>query len=131
MTDDSQSTTNTTPAGDDKNPLDILEELLRDSGGSGGGAAGGPAEPAKPEEPAEPTPEEKAKAREEIEQKMADQAVVDAQHVAEQQELLKSLKDTPQYQARVHQDQEKAENSQANQVASDGFEIDQLEHDKI
>lgn len=127
MTDDQQQTT-TPPATDDKNPLDVLEELLRDSGG--GGASGGAAAPA-PSKPGELTEEELAQKRVEFEEKKAEQTVIDSEQLAKQQELLKTLKDTPQYQARVQQEEEKVEESQKAAVASDGFEITQLDHDKI
>lgn len=118
MADDAQQTKS-----DDKNPLDVLEELLKDSG-----AGGAKTDPAKP---AELTEEELEQKRIEFEQKQAEQAQVDAQQLEQQKELLQTIKDTPQYQARVQQQEEAAAESEQKQQASDGFEITQLDHDKV
>ena len=124
MADDAQQT-----QGDDKNPLDVLEELLKDSGGGAAGAAGGKG--AEAPKPGELSEEELEQKRQEFEQKQAEQAQVDAQQLAQQHELLKTIKDTPEYQARVQQQEEAAAESEQKQQASDGFEITQLDHDKI
>ena len=115
---------------DDKNPLDVLEELLKDSGGSGGGGAAG--DPPKPElKPGELTDEELAQRREEFEQKKAIQTAEDTQKLAEQQELLKTLTQTPQYQARVQQEADHDAASAKEEEAGEGYEVTQLKHDKI
>ena len=119
MTDDQQN--QATPAADDKDPLDVLEELLKDSGGGG----------APPAKPGELTEAELAQKRADFEEKKAEQLTADAKQLAQQQELLKTLTDTPQYKARVQQDEEKAEEDQQTGIALDGFEITQLDHDKV
>lgn len=124
MTDDQQTTP---PATDDKNPLDVLEELLKDSGGSGSGGS----QPAQDPQNGELSEEELAQKRAEFELKQQEQQEVDAQKLAQQQELLKTLKDTPQYQARVHQEEEKEQEKEAEEQAGDGYEVTQLKHDKI
>ncbi len=110
-----------------KSPLDILEELLKESGNSG--ASSQPTAPAA--EPGQPTEEEKAKKLEELQEKMAEQAIEDKENIAKQQELLESLKQTPQYQARVQQNEEKAQTEADKDTAGQGFEITQLKHDKV
>ena len=128
MTDDTQQPT-ATPAADDKNPLDILEELLKDSGG--GGAAGGSKPAAEPSKPGELTEEELAQKRAEFEEIKAEQNIEDAEQLVKQKELLKTLTQTPAYQARVQQEEEKVVETKTAEEASAGFEITQLDHDKI
>ncbi len=124
MADDAQ----TPPAQDDKNPLDVLEELLKDSGsGSGSGSSGG----AAPAKEGELTEEELAQKRLEFEQKKADQAVVDTADIEKQKALLETITQTPAYQARVQQEEAAVEQTVKNEEAAVGFDIKQLEHDKI
>lgn len=107
---------------DQKNPLDVLEELLKDSGGAG----------ADPKAVADQkTEEEKARQMAELEQKMAEQAKIDEQNIAAQQQLMESLKQTPQYQARVQQNEQKEQEKQEEETAGKGFEITQLKHDTV
>jgi len=115
-------------ADDDKNPLDVLEELLKDSGGGSGAA---PADPKKDLKEGELTDEELAEKRQAFEEKKAEQTKVDAEDIVQQKVLLQSIKETPEYMARVQQDQDKADSAQSNEEASAGFEINQLGHDKI
>ncbi|NCN06847.1 MAG: hypothetical protein GW946_03330 [Candidatus Pacebacteria bacterium] len=129
MTDDTQQPT-AAPAADDKNPLDILEELLKDSGG-GGAAAGGSKPAAQPSKPGELTEEELAQKRAEFEEIKAEQNIEDAEQLVKQKELLKTLTQTPAYQARVQQEEEKVVEIKTAEEASAGFEITQLDHDKI
>ncbi len=104
-----------------KNPLDVLEELLKDSGSAG----------ADPKAVAKQTEEDKARQMEELQQKIAQQAAIDEQKIAEQQKLLESLKETPQYQARVQQEEQKVQDKSQEDSAGKGFEITQLDHDKV
>ena len=118
-------------ADDNKNPLDVLEELLNDTpGGAKGGGSGG--DSAKPKEKTE---EELAveleQKRKEYEQKHKEQKVVDDQKLVEQREAIVGIKDTKEYQARVQQDAEKKSEDEQKAVASDGFEISQLDHTKV
>ncbi len=116
-----------------RNPLDVLEELLKESqakvGAPGGGLPGGGTGPV-PAEPAGPTPEQ-LQAQAEMEERLRQQAVIDQQAIEERRAELEQIKNTPQYQARVQQDQEKADQQQTQQAAGQGFDIKQLEHTKI
>lgn len=121
------------PAGDDqKNPLDVLEELLAQSQASAGGGAPALGQPAtNPTAPPEPDSAEVARQEAERQAAAAQQEQVDQQEIAAQRQALEAVKETPEYQARVQQiEEEKAEQTQqhANQ---DGFEVNQLEHKKI
>lgn len=113
---------------DDKNPLDVLEDLLNENskGGSGSG---------DPKKPAEKTDEELAKEleqrRKEYEQKHQEQTAVDEQKLVEQRQAILSIKDTKEYHARVQQESEKQVESEKKAQAADGFEITQLGHTKV
>ncbi len=117
------------PAGDQKNPLDVLEELLKESQAKIGPPGGGKAADA-PAEPAGPTPEQ-LQQQAELEERLRQQAVLDQQAIEKRRIELLGLKDTPQYQARVQQDQAKADDLQSKDTAGQGFQILQLDHTKI
>ena len=116
---------------DDKNPLDVLEELLKDSGGGSGaaGATGGGAE--KPKEEGELSEAELAQKRLAFEQQKADQAVTDTVDIEKQKALLETIKQSPEYLARVQQEEAAVEQTAQGEEAAVGFDIKQLEHDKI
>ena len=95
--------------------------------GSPGGGAGAPPEP---EVPAGPTPEQ-IQLQAELDERLRQQAVIDQKAIEERRAELLGLKSSPQYQARVQQDEEKAADSQAKQTSGQGFDIKQLEHKKI
>lgn len=115
-----------------KNPLDVLEELLKESQAKVGGGSmpGMPGDPGAAAEPAGPTPEQ-LQLQAEYEEKLRQQAILDQQALEQKRAELEEIKHTPQYQARVQQDQEKADVQQAKSSAGQGFDIKQLEHTKI
>ena len=131
-------------ADDNKNPLDVLEELLKQSdvgksasksgAGSGSNAAGLTDEEieAKPDEKTEQElAQELEQRRQEYEQKEKERKIVDEQKVVEQREAITSIKDSQEYKARVQQDSDKKIEIENKVTASDGFEIDQLDHTKV
>lgn len=54
----------------------------------------------------------------------------DEQEIEVQKQALENIKQTPEYQARVQQEQSDEEQSKQEQSAQDGFEIVQLSHKK-
>ncbi|MBU0974308.1 hypothetical protein KKD03_01245 [Patescibacteria group bacterium] len=123
-------------ADDNKNPLDVLEELLNQSGGgagTGGGkvtASANEAEKVK-EEAEKKLADELVEQRLEFEQQQAEQGVVDEIKLVEQREAITKIKDSEEYKARVQQDTDKKVDEEKKIVATDGFEIDQLDHKKV
>lgn len=119
-------------ADDNKNPLDVLEELLKDkSGGAGSGddkKENEEDEKAKEEKAAEAELEQK---RQEYEQKQKEQAVIDEQKLVEHKQAIVGIRDSKEYKAKVDQEAEKKIEIEKKTVASDGFEIDQLGHTKV
>lgn len=119
-----------------KSPLDVLEELLKESQAKAGAAGQGPGAPGgmgamePAPDPNQPTPEQ-LQLQAEMEEKLRQQAIIDQQHLEEQRVALGQIKDTPQYKARVQQDQDKVDEQQSKQSAGQGFDIKQLEHTKI
>ncbi len=120
MADDTQTTTT-----DDRNPLDVLEELLKNDGDA---AAKGDADALAEDERLE---KERAQKRQEFEAKQVMQQDIDAQKIADQKKLLETIKNTPEYQARVQQEQQQQEETKQVAAATEGFEITQLTHDKV
>lgn len=124
-------------ADDNKNPLDVLEELLNQSGGGAGSAAGkknspSPEEVAKEKEAAEKKLADELEAKRlEFEQQQAEQTAVDKLKMAEQREEIIKIKDSDEYKARVQQDSDKKTSEDNKVIAGDGFEIDQLDHKKV
>ncbi|NCO12199.1 MAG: hypothetical protein COZ34_03570 [Candidatus Pacebacteria bacterium CG_4_10_14_3_um_filter_34_15] len=131
-------------ADDNKNPLDVLEELLKQSGGgagTGGAGVGAVAagkaslsadEVAKIKEEAEKKlAEELEVKRLELEQHQVEQSVVDEVKMAEQREEIVKIKDSDEYKARIQQDSDKKASDDNKIIAGDGFEIDQLDHKKV
>jgi hypothetical protein len=127
-------------ADDNKNPLDVLEELLNQANSSKGGAnsaGGGPAAatPDEAQKAKEKAEEDLAKELEakrlEFEKQQAEQKVDDEQKLKEHREAIIKIKDTDQYKARVQQDSKKLNEDAQKVVASDGYEINQLDHTKV
>lgn len=133
-------------AADQKSPLDILEQLLKDSkkddatapaasnpGASDpGGIVGSGASEAAPggdaaAQPAVLTPEQIA----ELDAKLAAQRELDQQKVEQTLHELDSVKVSPQYQARVQQQEEEAHQKQEEAIEHDGHQIHQIGHTKI
>jgi hypothetical protein len=118
-----------------KSPLDILEEILRESKDQGGGGPAGPGQPPEPEGPVVGedglTDEERAAQQAEREAEKERQRQEDAAALQQQLQALKTIDQTPQYQARVAQEQAEVAADAAKDAALDGFEIFQLKHTKI
>lgn len=125
--------TQTSGSAAQQNPLDVLEKLLEDTKKqSAGGQAGGDA----PAAPAGPTEEEiaaaeKAKQIAEYEALKQAHALEDQKAIEEQKKVMEELQHTPQYQARVDQEADKADARQEVKDDQDGLEIRQLEKKKI
>lgn len=121
----------------DQNPLDVLESILAEAKQKAGqkvpagevSGGGDPVaststtttDPASPPAPPPPTPEEIAA------QEAAHQAEIEQQ----KQQLMAQISQTPEYQAKVQQDAEKAEEETQSAAGGDGFQIQQLQHTKI
>lgn len=120
----------------DQNPLDVLESILAEAKqkagqkapageGSGMGQVDSPpavtTDPATPPVPPPPTPEEIA----------AKEAAHQAEIEQQKQQLMAQITQTPEYQAKVQQDAEKAEEESQSSAGGDGFQIQQLQHTKI
>lgn len=119
-----------------QNPLDVLESILAeakqkvgqkaptDQGGGGdsvAGQSGNTTDHTTPPPPPPPTPEEIAT------KEAAHQAEIEQQ----KQQLMAQISQTPEYQAKVQQDAEKAEEESQSSAVGDGFQIQQLQHTKI
>ena len=130
MADDVTQTPN--QKGPTKNPLDVLEDLLGEIDGKGSSAR-----KAGAQAPSGPTPEEiAAKELEErqriYEEKKQQQAIIDAQMIQEQQQALEeNMQNSQENKARHQQDEEKKTELAQQQNATEGYEIDQLDHTKI
>lgn len=110
---------------DQKNPLDVLEELLQKTKAKQGSE--------DPEAAAQVQKEAEEKAALE-QQRLAEeqrQVELDAQQIAVQRASLETLKETPQYQARQAQEAEAAQHKVQTLNAQDGFQIEQLKHTKV
>lgn len=123
-------------ADDNKNPLDVLEELLNESSNSGGANVSASGKGGSGDgKPPEPTEEELAaqleQKRVEFEDMEEKHEVIDEQKLTEQREAILGIKDTQAYQARVEQDSEKKQDEKKKVIAGEGFEIDQLDHTKV
>lgn len=108
---------------DQKNPLDVLEELLQKTKQQQGGV-----DQTATQEQEEA---ERLAQQQRFEEEQQRQAELDAQNIAAQRASLETLKDTPQYQARVAQDTEDAQTKSDALNAQDGFRIEQLKHTKV
>lgn len=110
-----------------KSPLDILEEILSEKGASAGDPGGMQAEasvaPVVPEPP-QPTAEELA-------QLEAARLAQDQAELQQKQAELQTITQTPQYQARVEQEEAAKQQHDQQETAQEGFEIKQIEHTKI
>ena len=127
-----------------QNPLDLLEKLLQDAKNkkgsekttAGSDDSGMPPLPALDDSvlaasqpPAEPVAVKLTE--QDFERIRAEHDVIDQQKIEEQKIIMEQLKQSPQYQARVRQDEDKATESQEKRDDQDGYEIEQLVHTKI
>jgi hypothetical protein len=144
--DDAAAPTTTTPG--DKSPLDILEGLLNEAKNKNSGSGDSSTDSGVDtsvldeilgdDEKSEVSSEDQVKleaqkqAEEAERQKLiAQQAIVDQEKLIAQQAAMEEIKSTPQYQARIEQNEEQ-KNQQAQKDASQsGYEIVQLDHKKI
>ncbi len=112
-----------TPA---KDPLAVLEELLAKQQQGGVGAA-----PAGPD-PAVIAKEAELAARQaEYERLQAEAATRDAQLLAEQEEKMKEVTASPQYQARVDQNAAVKQEIQQTSDEQEGYEIRQVSTTRV
>jgi len=143
MTDQTNLPTDPTAATDpsQQNPLDILEKLLQDTKSKKAASAAtdpstlgaplrAPVSPPTEAAPAVPA-EEPSLTEEDYERIRAEHDEADQVKIEEQKVIMEQLKQSPQYKARVQQDEEKASVDQAHQQDQDGFQIEQLDHTKI
>ncbi|MBP7842836.1 hypothetical protein KA017_02430 [Candidatus Woesebacteria bacterium] len=124
-------TQSTAPGGaPQKNPLDVLEQLLSEIDGGKPGSTPVP-------EKTGPTPEEIAaaeleKRRIEFEEKQAAQKIIDQQKIEEQRQILTQEMSTGVANvARAQQDEEKKVQEEEKASADEGYEILQIDHTKI
>ncbi len=123
----------TTPSSaNQKNPLDALEQILKeakqkaDQGKDGAVAAPDTAEP-----PAQTQAEEEAAKMAVIQQKAVEQGAVDQQAIEHQLAALQQVVTTPEYQARVSQDEQKKISDEEKNKHADDNAIIQLGHTKV
>lgn len=118
--------------GAQKSPLDVLEDILNESKGAGGaGADPAAAKAAAEAQVAADAAKAEAEAMAQVQADMEKQRVEDQQQLQQQISNLSSIKDTPAYQARVAQDEEKKRQDAATASAGEGFDIVQLGHTKV
>jgi hypothetical protein len=108
-----------------KSPLDILEEILQQKDG-----AGGTAEPVVAQPAVDPAAQEAAQLAE-IKALEQQHLVQDQAELAVRQAELATATQSTAYQARVQQDQASQQESKAHATASEGYDIQQLQHTKI
>lgn len=138
MADQTQASTATSasspasaPSGQ-KSPLDILEEILKESDAQKTGVAGAGSDSASGQAAAgdEPQPSDE-ELQAQIQQQQEAQRLADEAALKQQIEELKTINQTPQYQAAQAQDQAEADERQHEADELVGLEIRQLEHTKI
>ena len=124
------------PAKAQKSPLDILEEILKEADSQDAAKAGSTPSAAAPASP-DPavTPEQTAEADAAVQAQIAQQQEAQRQQdqiaLQQQIEALKTISDTPQFQAAQEQHQEEQDVRDSEDVGRVGNEIRQLEHIKI
>ena len=122
-------------------PLAVLEDILQDAEAKkGGGNVKGPSVTQRPSAgDSQPTPEEIAQKEAEKErQRQADEAErqqLEAERLAQiaeqKQQIEQEVMHSPEHQAAVQQDEAKQQADEDASTANEGFEIRQLDHDKI
>lgn len=103
--------------GQQKSPLDVLETILDE--------AKSKTRTVNQQE------QQEEQQRQELAQQDAQQKAEDAQKLRQQIEELKTVTQTPAYQARVEQEQEKQEEQEKEKQEQQGYQIVQLEHTKV
>jgi hypothetical protein len=123
----STKTSKTSKVTDDykKSPLDILEEILDESD---------EIEKKEAEIKAKKEAQEEAAKAAEIaayEAEVARQKQLDQERLSSQLQELKTIEQTPQYQARKEQIEDQKNQDSTNKQNSEGFEINQIDHKKV
>lgn len=144
MADTQTKTKPSTNSQSQQDPLAVLENILNEAKQQDKSDSGKAPDLVKASKNAtaksdKSSPEELAKLEAEKKQKEEEERQRQAQLEAERlrlieqqkQKLEKELKQTPQYQARVQQEAEKAEEKKQHASAGEGYEIRQLKHTKI
>lgn len=129
---DPSVTTPSAQAPNQKNPLDALEQILKEAkqkADQGKSGTTGEAETTEP--PAQSQAEEEAAKLAVIHQKAAEQGVVDQQAIEQQLVALQQVVTTPEYQARVSQDEQKKVTDDERSKHADDNAIIQLGHTKV
>jgi hypothetical protein len=137
----SNPATATAPAaGDQADPLAVLEDILKEAKQKKGEQTEDntqetgveKAEPESPDQPEEVSPEEKARLQAQEAALQAQAQARDASEIeAQRQKISQEVMNSPQYQAKVSQEEEKKQESDDKTAGEDGFDIKQLGHDKI
>lgn len=113
-----------------KSPLDMLEDILADAQKKDQAKKGETEAAAKAEAEAKAAAE-KAAQEAALEAEKLRQQQEDELQLKQKQEELKTIVETPQYQARVDQQQAEEQKHAAEDAAGAGFQITQLGHTKI
>ncbi len=111
-------------AGGGKSPLDMLEQILKDQKQEGAEAPATPV--AAPVVPAEPLISPEELQAQQAAHKAQDEVDLKAK-IAE----LETIKQTPEYQARVEQNAQAQTQAEEAHSGQEGFEIRQLDHTKV
>lgn len=114
-------------SGDDSNPLDALEQILKDAKAKGGGKA----DSKEAEEAALRAQQEEQHKQEEMARLAAEQKLEDQKMLAEQIKNLQSVSETPEEQARVAQSADKLKEEEDRHELQEENAIHQLGHTKI
>lgn len=109
-----------------KDPLAVLEELLAKQKSGGGGVATDAGTPPAGPDPAVVAAQELAQKRAEIAQMEAAAQARDAALLAQHTQKMQEISASPQYQARVEQNQAAKAEKQHSAQEMEGFEIRQL-----
>lgn len=132
------TTTNPPSGGQQDDALSQLEALLQKTKankGQGGQAVGAPPDPGMSEAAAYAEAEklaiEQAAQEEQFKAEQAQAEAARLQALEAQKAQMKNLEETPQYQARVHQDEEASKKAAENKAANEGLEILQVTTTKI
>lgn len=126
----SSSTASAQPAAQ-SNPLDALEQILKEAKQKAGGANDEPTAPASEAAPELTQADEEAARLAVIQQKANEQGEVDQEAIAQQLAALQQVATTPEYQARVSQDEQKKVTDEEKRKQADENAIIQLGHTKV
>lgn len=128
---DPNATTAATPSTGQANPLDALEQILKEAKQRADQNKGSSAEPAAEATPVQSQAEEEAAKMAVIQQKANEQGVVDQEAIEQQLAALQQVVTTPEYQARVSQDEQKKVTDDQKRLQADENAIIQLGHTKV